>query len=282
MGFEPLPLLLSMAAAVTPGPSADLAAVQQACLTATQQGDVAQQEVLRDRLLEMHPNPKGLQTVLAQARALMSCGTPQSAFRVLSRYGPNSEERRPWLLLRWEAAAASLDHPRAALALRRLVDGDIQALEQEQLPGQRNGLNQLAYHEAAAGQSGEAAAVLLVGRAGGRVGAERLGRAAELVADENPEQADQWLEQALEQASAAEAWGQAVALLQLQLRLQLAAGGDGARPRERLLRLTARLDDRYGSWQLDGSSSATEALPRSPRDPGGHAAVGEPSSAPSP
>ncbi|MGB1621791.1 MAG: hypothetical protein ACPHAS_03900 [Synechococcus sp.] len=281
MGFQPLPLLLSMAAAAAPGPSADLAALNQACLTARQQGDVAQQELLRDRLLAFDPSPASLEPVLAQARGLISCGSPQSAFRLLSRYGPDRHERRAWLLLRWEAAAASLDHPRAALALRRLVDGDLEALEQEALPGQRNGLDQLAVHEVAAGQPQEAAAVLLLGRADGRIGAERLGRAGELLADADPEQADQLLERAVEQASAVQAWGQVVDLLRLQLRLQLAAGGDGARPRDRLLRLTARLEDRYGRWQLDGST-ATEALPRSPRDPGGHAAVGEPSSAPSP
>ena len=281
MGFQPLPLLLSMATTAVPASSVDLASLQQACLTARQQGDILQQEVLRNRLLELHPHPNSLEIVLANARALMACGAPESAFQVLSRYGPNREERRDWLLLRWEAAAAALDHPRAALALRRLVDGDISALEQEQLPVQRNGLDQLAYHQAAAGEPLDAAAVLLLGRAGGRVGVERLGRAAEFIATEDPEQADQLLEQALERAADAKAWGQAIALLQLQLKLQLAAGGDGARPRERLLQLTAQLDDRYGRWQLEGSG-AIDGLPRSPRDPGGHAGVGEPSSAPSP
>ena len=281
MGFQPLPLLLSMATTAVPASSVDLASLQQACLTARQQVDTLQQEVLRNRLLELHPHPNSLEVVLANARALMACGAPESAFQVLSRYGPNREERRDWLLLRWEAAAAALDHPRAALALRRLVDGDISALEQEQLPVQRNGLDQLAYHQAAAGEPLDAAAVLLLGRAGGRVGVERLGRAAEFIATEDPEQADQLLEQALERAADAKAWGQAIALLQLQLKLQLAAGGDGARPRERLLQLTAQLDDRYGRWQLEGSG-AIDGLPRSPRDPGGHAGVGEPSSAPSP
>ena len=281
MGFQPLPLLVSMATTAVPASSVDLASLQQACLTARQQGDTLEQEVLRNRLLELHPHPNSLEVVLANARALMACGAPESAFQVLSRYGPNREERRDWLLLRWEAAAAALDHPRAALALRRLVDGDISALEQEQLPVQRNGLDQLAYHQAAAGEPLDAAAVLLLGRAGGRVGVERLGRAAEFIATEDPEQADQLLEQALERAADAKAWGQAIALLQLQLKLQLAAGGDGARPRERLLQLTAQLDDRYGRWQLEGSG-AIDGLPRSPRDPGGHAGVGEPSSAPSP
>ena len=281
MGFQPLPLLLSLATTAAVESSADTAALQQACQAARQQGDVAQQELLRDQLLDGSRRPDSLASVLASARALIDCGSPDSAFRVLSRYGPSQGERRDWLLLRWEAAAAALDHPRAALALRRLVNGDIQALEEEILAGQRNGLDQLAYHEAASEEPLAAATVLLQGRAGGRQGAERLGRAAQYLADVDPAQADQLLEQALEQASEAQALGQAVALLQLQLRLQLAAGGDGARPRERLMRLTARLDDRVGRWQLDGDGAA-EALPRSPRDPGGHAAVGEPTTAPSP
>ena len=69
-------------------------------------------------------------------------------------------------------------------------------------------------------------------------------------------------------------------LLQLQLRLQLAAGGDGERPRIRLERLAARLDDSYTLLQLNPESSPPPSL-RSPREPGGHAAVGESTTAPS-
>ena len=67
------------------------------------------------------------------------------------------------------------------------------------------------------------------------------------------EAADQLLEQALDQAAAAQAWGLAVELLELQPKLQLAAGGDGARPRQRLQRLAAQLDDRYSLWRLEGA-----------------------------
>ena len=79
--------------------------------------------------------------------------------------------------------------------------------------------------------------------------------------------ADQLLEQAIELAATEEAWSLAVELLQLQLRLQLAGGGDGARPRQRLEQLTARLDDHEGYWR---------------RRSGGHAAVGDTSDAPAP
>ena len=93
--------------------------------------------------------------------------------------------------------------------------------------------------------------------------------------------ADQLLEQALDQAAADQAWGLAVELLELQLRLQLAAGGDGARPRQRLQRLAAQLDDRYSLWRLEGGDELDLGL-RSPRQPGGHAAVGDSPDAPSP
>ena len=135
-----------------------------------------------------------------------------------------------------------------------------------------NGLDQLAHHEEAAGDRLAAAEVLLSGRSIGRVAARRLGRAAELLAEEDFDRADQLLELALDQAAADEAWGLAVDLLRVQLRLQLAAGGDGERPRQRLERLTARLDDQYSSWQLQDVGEPGPAL-RSPRDPGGHAAV---------
>ena len=70
------------------------------------------------------------------------------------------------------------------------------------------------------------------------------------------------LETALDQAAAAQAWSLAEDLLTLQLRLERKAGGDGARPRQRLERLAARVDDRYTLWQLlqdDPQSPETEA-----------------------
>ena len=85
---------------------------------------------------------------------------------------------------------------------------------------------------------------------------------------------DDLLEAALDQAATDQAWGLAVELLQQQLRLQHAAGRDGDRPRQRLESLTAQLEDYYSQWQLQGGGAEGPLL-RSPRQPGGHAAVGD-------
>ena len=262
-----------------------LSDLEQGCLEAAAFELSDRQQQLRDRLLSVNPTPQTMDEVLSNARVLLTCRSPEGARTVLSRYLPGAgAERERWLRLSWQAADAALDHPRAARALRRLVNGDLLALEQLELveapgasaePGEPvmvNGLDQLAHHEEAAGDRLAAAEVLLSGRSIGRVAARRLGRAAELLAEEDFDRADQLLELALDQAAADEAWGLAVDLLRVQLRLQLAAGGDGERPRQRLERLTARLDDQYSSWQLQDVGEPGPAL-RSPRDPGGHAAV---------
>ena len=95
------------------------------------------------------------------------------------------------------------------------------------------------------------------------------------------------IEAALDQAAAEQAWSQAEDLLRLQLRLELAMGGSGERPRERLRRLATRVDDRFTLLDLDQdlqgiSLEQRQQLQqdlRSPRAPGGHASLGE-SSAP--
>ena len=225
----------------------------------------------------LHPAPDSFELVVANATALLTCGSPDSAARVLNRISPAvGEERRRWLRLRWQAAAAGLDHREAALALRRLVNGDLIALASLELGDGRLGLDQLAEHEAALGRQQEAAAVLLLAP-----NTQRLAQAADWLAGADAAAADQLLEQALDQAAADQAWGLAVELLELQLRLQLAAGGDGARPRQRLQRLAAQLDDRYSLWRLEGGDELDLGL-RSPRQPGGHAAVGDSPDAPSP
>ena len=286
MGMPALPLVLTLMAAVPAAPAVpmaepqfqqlllegDLIALEQACRDAVDLGLDQRLQQLRDRLLVLHPTPETLELVLANAGALMSCRSPQSAGVVLNRFSPaQGVERRRWLLLRWQAAAAALDHPQAALALRRLVNGDLAALERETLPG-GNGLERLAEHEAASGRLQAAVDALLSGSSTGVAGARRLARAAELMGEtdlleEEASQADQLLEQAIELAASEEAWSLAVELLQRQLTLQLAHGGDGVRPRERLEQLTARLDDRYGYWR---------------RQSAGHAAVGDTSDAAAP
>ena len=273
--------------------SADLPGLRQACIEAASFALAERQQQLRDRLLEINPRPESIDQVLANAEALLVCRSGDGARVVLSRFIPNdANERRRWLLMSWQAADAALDHPRAALALRRLVNGNIAALEREQLQKAGtsdateprvgvNGLDQLATHEAHAGDVVSAASVLLSGQGSGAVAARRLGRAAELLAETDSERADQLLELALDQVAADQAWGLAVELLRTQLRLQLAAGGDGERPRQRLERLTTRLDDGYSVWLLQGSGEPDPSL-RSPREPGGHAAVEDTPAQPSP
>ena len=273
MGLTSIPLALSLLAAAVPAPKAAPIAseafaawLQQANREELELGCVdpaigmadARRQQIRNRLLEIDPAPQPFDVVLANATALLRCGSPDSAAVVLQRTSPGSPQaRRQWLLLRWRAAAAGLDHRQAALALRRLVRGDLQALSELELEPGLTGLDQLAEHEAALGRSLIAAELQLMVPA---PSPRQLSRAAE------------WLEVALDQAAADQAWGLAVELLQQQLRLQRAAGRDGDGPRQRLESLTAQLEDHYSQWQL-GGGAGEEPLLRSPRLPGGHAAV---------
>lgn len=292
MGIQPLTMLLSLLAAATPlsepQPMADerfqqwmlesdLQQLELGCGDPLISASGGRRQQIRDRLLVLHPAPQSFDRVMANASALLTCGSPDSAARVLNRISPaQGEERRLWLRLRWQAAASALDHREAALALRRLVNGDLIALADLDLGDGRLGLDQLVLHEAALGRQDEAVGLLLLAP-----NPQRLAQAAEWLAVRDDEAADQLLEQALDQAAAAQAWGLAVELLELQLKLQLAAGGDGARPRQRLQRLAAQLDDRYSLWRLEGGVDLDREL-RSPRQPGGHAAVGDFPDPPSP
>ena len=292
MGIQPLSMLLSLLAAAAPlsepQPMAeerfrqwllesDLQQLELGCGELLIGASNGRRQQIRDRLLVLHPAPQSFELVMANANALLTCGSADSAARVLNRISPAvGEERRRWLRLRWQAAAAGLDHREAARALRRLVNGDLIALANLDLGDGRLGLDQLASHEAALGREEEAAALLMLAP-----NAQRLAQAAEWLAVLDAAAADQLLEQALDQAAADQAWGLAVELLELQLKLQLAAGGDGARPRQRLQRLAAQLDDRYSLWRLQGGDGLDLEL-RSPRQPGGHAAVGDSPDPPSP
>ena len=297
MGTPLFPFALTLLAAVTAAPDPqvmseerfqtvliemDVAAAEQACLDPLIADTDRRRQDLRYRLLALHPVIDSLDLVLENAEALMSCGAPEAAAVVLNRYSPRAgDERRRWLLLRWRAAAAALDHRQAALALRRLVVGNLTALNAPLLPGQVNGLDQLALHEAAQGRNAVAVEVQLMADLSGVQGARRMARAAQWLDADQFEQADQLLETALDQAAAAEAWGLAMELLRQQLQLQLAAGGDGARPRQRMERLATVLDDRYALQQLQPENDPDPLL-RSPRDPGGHADVSPSAVAPSP
>ena len=303
MGNPMLSLVLTLMAAAAPAPrpeapnfeaamsearfqqlllSRDLAQLEQACLDPLIASSNRRKQALRDRLLVLDPVPTTFELVQSHAQALLSCGSPDGAGVVLNRYSPAAgEERSNWLLMRWQAADAGLDHRQAALALRRLVDGDLPALDRISLMGQRNALDQLAEHEAAQGRSSVAAAVLLSGQLDSTLGARRLAKAAGWLGAAEIEEADRLLETALDLAAASQAWGLAMELLQIQLDLQLAAGRDGERPRQRMERLALRLDDNYTVQQLRPDGEPGIVL-RSPRGPGGHAAVGESSVAPLP
>ena len=288
MGLHSIPLVLSLLAAAVPAPEvppmaseafsawlqqSDREELAQGCLDPAIGASDARRQQIRNRLLELDQAPQPFEVILANATALLRCGSPDSAAVVLQRTSPGSpQQRRQWLLLRWRAAASALDHRQAALALRRLVNGDLRALAELELEPGLNGLDQLAEHEAALGRMLIAAEVQLMAPA---PQPRQLSRAAEWLAPEEPERADELLETALDQAAADQTWGLAVELLQQQLRLQRAAGLDGDRPRQRLENLTTQLEDQYSQWQLQGGA-AGETLLRSPRQPGGHAAVGDP------
>ena len=282
MGITPVPLLLTLLAPASFAQwlqQADLDQLEQACSDPQIGASDGQRQQIRERLLVLHPAPQAFELVLANANALLRCGSPDSAAVVLQRVSPGTAEQRSrWLTLRWRAAAAGLDHRQAALALRRLVDGDLAALTAVELDPGVNALDQLAAHEAALGRQCVAADVQLLAPA---PTAQQLARAAAWLASSDLQRADRLLEVAVEQAAADQAWGLAVELLQQQLRQQRAAGGDGERPRQRLESLTARLDDRYGQWKLQGGD-AVDPLLRSPREAGGHAAIGDSQDAPSP
>jgi len=272
--------------------------LKQACEESASFGVNERLQRLRDRLMLIAPAPQTFDVVMANARALMSCKAPDSAQVVLSRYGPGpGPRRREWLLLSWQAASAALDQERIVLALLRLADGDLTRLDAEQLvvgldeqglPATRSALDLLAEAQIASGQPDQAAITLLAGLTPGGIAARRLGLAADLLDVMEAERSATLIEAALDQAAAEQAWNQAEDLLRLQLRLELARGGSGERPRERLRRLATRLDDRFTlldlvedlpGVSLEQRQQLQQEL-RSPREPGGHAALGE--SPPSP
>jgi hypothetical protein len=209
---------------------------------------------LQQRLVEVIPWPQSLDDVLANADVLIRCRAPQAALTVLDRYGPAAGPGRvQWLLMQWRAANSALDHRRAALALERLTANQPASLAALALPLQRRpdgtvvtrpALDVLAGHLESRGFHQTAAAMLLAAATPGRPRAERVQRAVALLNVLPPEQREELLETALNEAAAAGAWGLVTELLQAQAALP------GTRGRERLLRLSPRLDDAYGEWRL--------------------------------
>lgn len=259
------------------------------CRQLVDAGDDIRLRRLRERLLTIHPAPQPLAVVLANAEVMLSCRMPDGALTVLDRIGPaRGAEQVQWLTLQWRAANAALDHRRAALALERLGAERPARLEPLLLPLQqrtdgswatRSALEVLASHLESAGQTSEAAGLLLLSRNQDAPAAERLAQAARLLAGLPPEQREPLFERALEQAAAAGSWGLVGELLAAQASLP-SSPETAARTAERRLRLSRRLDDAYGEWRaLQDAADPTNAERRqalrrqlrSPRSPGGHA-----------
>jgi hypothetical protein len=261
----------------------------QVCGLLRRQGDGAglraQQQVL---IAALAPAPS-LEDVLLSAERLLACAAPQAALDGLARVSPAAGEgRRRWLLMQWRAAHAALHHDLAAQALTLLAEGAPQQLEDLLLPlglgpadersATRSALDLLADHLESLGRRPQAARVLLASSAPGAASAARWGRAVALAESMPLRQRDEILEQALEQAAAAEAWGLVATLLDQQL----AAGVSDSASRQALdrrLRLAERIDDAYGEWlqrrqlsgpQHDSRNLELERLLRSPRQPEGH------------
>jgi hypothetical protein len=238
---------------------------------------------LQSRLVAIHPAPQPLAVVLANADVLLSCRAPVEALEVLNRYGPAAgAERVQWLQLQWRAAAAGLEHRRAALALERLRREANAPLDSIALPilrredgtvVTRSALELLALHLESRGFPRIAGELLTQARRPGLGGAQRLQQTAQLLEELPVDQREALLEAALEQAAAAGAWGLVAELLDTQAALP------SDRAVVRRLRLSGRIDDAYGEWRWrrDDPASAPrtrqlEIQLRSPREPGGHAA----------
>ena len=268
----------------------DLPALNLACVEADGFGFTKRLQLLQARLLTIAPAPQPFQTVLVNANALLSCRAPDAALIVLNRFSPQpGVERDQWLVQRWRAAQAGLHHGLAVETLEELAKGNPASLETLALPlklrndgsiATRPGLDVYVDHLLVLGRRSDAAAALLAGQMPGKPMAERLKQAVALLNLMPLQERDQLLERALDQAAAAEAWGLAIELLDQQRALLVAEGAEASRPRERLERLSQRVDDAYSAWQLarqdpqqsERSAQLQQQL-RSPRTAGGHAAA---------
>lgn len=261
---------------------ATLERLDAACQQARARGELQLLRTLQRRLLLVSPAPQPLAVVLANADALLRCGAPDSALVVLDRYRPApGPEQVQWSLLQWRVANAALDHGLAAAALRSLAAATGRPLAQLDVPVADAGngrwqsqpaLDLLAGHLEALGQREQAAQLLFASPGTGVVGAQRLAQAVAWSPALPLEERQRWLEQALDQAAAAGAWGLAVSLLDQELLLLEGQPAALRQPVEqRRLRLGRRLDD---------NAATSPQRVRSPRDPGGHAATPTPTPAP--
>lgn len=263
--------------------SGSLDELAQVCLQLVEDGDVRLLQKVQARLLTIKPAPQPLPVVLANADVLLRCQAPQAALRVLERYGPApGQERNQWLLLRWRAANAGLDHRVAAESLQELAGAQLASLESLLLPvrinsdgtvNTRAALDLLASSLESMGQPRAAAEVLLASRAPGEATARRIGQALALLRQLPLSDQVRLLEMALDQAAAAGSWGLVTELLDRQLALPATAETAAIRAKaaERRIRLSRRIDDAYGEWRVKRTAELDRQL-RSPRAAGGHAA----------
>ena len=238
----------------------DLNDLKMACIDSVKFSRDERIQTLQQRLLKLSKQNKSFQRVVANAEALMACKAPGAARKVLSLIAPaEGEDRRDWLLLSWRIASASMDHSRAAIALRRLVRGKIQDLDNEDLvvghlengsPITISALDVLAQHEKYMGNVQSAVSVLLAGTKDGITKARRLFLAAELVTGLSGQKYQEFLDLAFKQAETEEAWGLALDILRLRLKLDLASEADASITKKRLENLSRRLDDRYTLMKL--------------------------------
>lgn len=263
--------------------SGSLDALAQVCLQLLEEGDMRLLQAVQARLLTIKPAPQPLPMVLANADVLLRCQAPQAALKVLERYGPApGNERNQWLLLRWRAANAGLDHRVAAEALQELAGAQLASLETVLLPvrtnsdgslNTRSALDLLAAHLESLGQPRAAAEVLLASRTPGEAMARRIAQALALLRQLPLSEQVRLLELALDQAAAAGSWGLVTELLDRQLALPVTPETAGVRAKaaERRIRLSRRIDDTYGEWRVQRTADLERQL-RSPRAAGGHAA----------
>ncbi len=249
-------------------------------------------KMLAERWPKLHANGQGVwlnADVLPGPNARRKCPVPFDQFVPLCRrMCPQASLSLGWRLgiLGPQQAYSEADAMEMARACQDYkLDGEqlVVGIDEQGIASTRSALDLLAAAQIASGQNEQAVISLLAGRTPGVVAARRLGLAAELLDAIEPERGASLIEAALDQAAAVQAWNHAEDLLRLQLRLELASGGSGDRPRERLKRLATRVDDRFTLMELEqdlqGVSVEQQQLLeqelRSPRDPGGHAALGE-------
>ncbi len=234
----------------------DVHELKEACINFAK---ISASQRLRELSIRLKTNAlstKDFDTNIAFAEALMACKAPLAAMKILDRLPPppSLKARRHWLVLSWQAASAGLDHSKASLALRKLVQGDLKKLEQEYLvigvgkdgfTYKRSALDVLAEHERSLGNWNEASMVMLSGRSQGALGARRLMLAAQTLGPATKNQQKKLLDKAEKMAVSDKAWWLVKDILKLRLTLGNSSKLETMNIRDRLEGLAKNLDDNY-------------------------------------